>query len=208
MARAMSVAQVLNKKRKLAPFEDEWKRCFGCPELAGAWFIHGESGNGKTTFVLELSKYLTNFARVAYNSMEEGDSESMKIALSRVNMLEVRRKFVLLDNEPIEELKERLRKHKAPRIVVIDSIQYTGMNYKAYTKLRDEFRHVLFIIISHADGKKPSGRTATNIRYDASIKIRVEGYKAFVVSRYTTSKEDEYVIWEEGANAYHGADLM
>lgn len=189
-------------------FTGEWLKSFGRPEMAGSWFIFGHSGHGKTTFVLQLCKYLTEFGRVAYNSMEEGASESMKIAFVRVDMMDVRRKLILLDNEPIDELKERLRKHKAPKIVVIDSIQYSGMNYPEYKKLKDEFRDVLFIIVSHAEGKKPADRRACSIRYDAAVKIFVEGYKAFITSRFTTDDNNEFVIWDEGADAYHSANMM
>lgn len=202
MGRAVSVAQVLSKKRKLMPFEGEFYEAFGCPEMTGAWIIWGGSGSGKTTFVMQLCKYLTKFGRVCYNSMEEGDSESIKLAFQRVGMSEVKRKLILLDNEPIQELKDRLRKHKAPNIVVIDSLQYSGMNYTEYKKLRDEFKNVLFLIISHADGKEPSGKVAKQVRYDAFVKIRVEGYKAFAASRYGGG--EPYVIWHEGADKYHG----
>ena len=56
MARAISVNQLLAKKRNLMPFEGVWLDIIGRPELAGSWFIYGSSGNGKTTFVLQLCK--------------------------------------------------------------------------------------------------------------------------------------------------------
>jgi len=124
MARAISVNQLLTKRRKLMAFEGEWLDCIGMPELSGSWFIYGNSGNGKTTFVLQLCKYLSKFGRVAYNSMEEGDSESMRLAFMRTGMEACKRRIVLLDNEPLNELMERLRKHKSQKIIVIDSIKY------------------------------------------------------------------------------------
>lgn len=189
-------------------FKDKWLDAFGRPELGGSWLIWGGSGNGKTSLVLQLCKYLTQFGRVAYNSLEEGFSESMKIAFAREGMMEVAGKMVLLDKEPIDELKERLRKRKAPQIVVIDSIQYSDLNYKAYKVLKDEFRKTLFIIISHAEGKKPADRRANSIRYDASVKVYVEGYIAFVTSRYKSGDVSEYIIREEGAENYHGANMI
>lgn len=204
MAQAISVSQLLSKRRKLMQFDGEWLKSFGNPEMAGVWFVYGNTGNGKTTFVLQLCKYLTKFGRVAYNSMEEGDSESMKLAFQRVDLSECKRRIVLLDNEPIEELKERLRKHKAQNIIVIDSIQYSNLSYNDYKKLRNEFRDTLFIIVSHAKGKAPADNRADSIRYDASIKIWVEGYVAFVKSRYHTGDEVQYVIWPEEAEKYHG----
>ncbi len=204
MGRAISVTQLISKRRNLLEFSGEWLDCFGMPELKGTWFIHGDSGHGKTSFILKLCKYLANFERVAYNSMEEGDSESFKIAVVREGMIEARRRFIILDNESIEELKERLRAHKAPKVVVIDSIQYSGMNYPEYKKLKNEFRDTLFIINSHADGKQPADRRAKSIRYDASVKIYVEGYVAYIISRYTTGGTREFTIWKKGADDYNG----
>jgi hypothetical protein len=206
MARAISVTQLLKKKRNVMQFEDKWLECFGNPEMAGSWFIWGSSGNGKTTFVLQLCKYLTSFGRIAYNSMEEGDSESMRLAFLRTGMEDCGRRIVLLDNEPISELRERLRRPKAQKIVVIDSVQYSGLSYPEYRALRNEFRDVLFILVSHAEGKKPADKRATSIWYDASVKIFVEGYKAFVTSRYSAGDSKQYVIWDDMAGQYHGVD--
>ncbi len=188
------------------PFEGAWYALVGEPEIAGAWLIWGESGNGKTRFALQLCKYLAAFCRVAYNSMEEGASKSMKKAFREVGMNEVRRQVILLDNEPISELKERLRKRRSPDALVIDSVQYSGMNYRDYVALRREFPNKLFILISHADGKNPAGSTAKSIRYDAFVKIRIEGYKAFALSRFGGTTK-EYTIWEEGAQVYYNDDL-
>ena len=208
MGRAVSVNQLLRKKRNLLPFDGIWLECFGNPELTGSWFIYGNSGNGKTSFVLQLCKYLTKFGRVAYNSMEEGDSESMRLAFMRSGMEECARRIVLLDNESIPELKVRLKKHKSQKIIVIDSVQYSGMTYLEYKELRNEFRDVLFIIISHAEGRNPADRRATSIRYDASVKIFVEGYKAYITSRYRAGDIKEYVIWDKAATQFHSAINM
>jgi hypothetical protein len=206
MSRAVSVTQLYVKKRNLLAFEGEYAASFGRPELKGAWLIWAKSGSGKTTFVLKLCKYLTRFGRVAYNSMEEGDSESFKLACQRVSMEEVKAKFFILDNESIEELKERLRKHKAPNIVVVDSLQYSMMSYKDYVELKKEFPNVLFLFISHAEGKEPKGKVASSIQYDVSVKIRVEGYRAFPISRYGGGLP--FDIWKEGADKYHGATIL
>jgi hypothetical protein len=206
MGRALSVDNVLSKRRKLLPFDGEWLEAMGRPELTGTWIIWGGSGSGKTTFTMQLAKYLTKFGRVAFNSMEEGDSESIKRAFQRVGMREVRRKLILLDNEPIAELKERLSKHKSPEVIIIDSLQYSDMSYKEYKALRDEFRNKLFVIISHAEGREPEGKVAKKVRYDAFVKIRVEGYRAFVVSRFGGGKP--YDVWTEGAVQYHGIDSL
>lgn len=202
MGRAISVSQLLNSKKNLLDFDGEWKRVIGCPELTGSWIIWGNSSNGKTSFTLQLVKYMCRFAKVAYNSLEEGDSESLRTAFRKGKMSEVARKLIVLDCEPIDEMSERLSKKHAPKIVVIDSLQYSGLSYNDYKKLKAAHRDKLFIFISHADGKHPDGRVGKSIRYDAMVKIRVEGYRAFVKSRYADGDEDYLTVWKEGARKY------
>lgn len=200
LKRAKTINELLNTNFKVLDFEGDFEALIGKPEMKGSWIIWGESGNGKTSFTMQLCKYLTKFGRVAYNSLEEGASESVKQALIRFNMKEVSRRMILLDKEPIVELTERLKRRKSPDVIVIDSLQYSGMNYKQYKDLRDQFNNKLFIFISHADGKKPAGRVAASVKYDAFVKIRVEGHKAFSISRYGGGVP--YTIWSEGADQY------
>lgn len=201
MARAASVEQVLKTRFRMIPFEGEWRDSFGQPELTGTWLIWGNSGNGKTRFALQLCKYLCSFGRVAFNSLEEGVSESLKRALVGTNMIEVRRRFIVLDREPVEELVKRLELQKSPDVVCIDSLQYTGMNYGQYKQLKERFPRKLFIYISHADGKNPEGQVAKKIRFDSNIKIFVQGYRADPVSRYGGG--EPYIIWKEGYEQFN-----
>ena len=196
MARAASLDQVLRTRFKVLPFEGEWKDAIGCPELTGSWIIWGNSGNGKTRFALQLCKYLCQFGRVAYDSLEEGVSVSLVKAIKETHMMEVRRKFVVLDKEPIDQLTERLEKPKSPDIVCVDSLQYTGISYEQYKALKERFPKKLFIWISHADGTLPEGRVAKKVRFDSNVKVFVQAYRAEPVSRYGGGKP--YIIWEEG----------
>lgn len=202
--RAKSVTELLNASFEAMPFEGQWQRSLGNPEKTGSWIIWGDSANGKTRCALQLCKYLSQFGRVAYNSLEEGASLSMREAFLQVGMMEAGRRVMLLDKEPVQALFTRLEKHKSPDIVFIDSVQYTGLKYVDYVRLLDRFRKKLFVFVSHADGKLPAGRVAKSIRYDANIKIRVEGYTAFPVSRYGGG--EPLVVWDEGAVNYWGTN--
>lgn len=199
--RAVSVTNLIATKFEVMKFTDQWLAAFGEPELNGVWIVWANSGNGKTSFCLQLAKYLTAFAIVGYDSLEEGVRLSFKQAVIRAGLKDVSRRFVLLHREPMSELKQRLRKRRSPRIWFIDSFQYTGMTKKEYMALKEEFPDKLFIFISHAEGKEPAGKTAKFIRYDADIKIRIEGYKAFPLSRYGGG--EELVISPELAEKYY-----
>ena len=202
MKRAITVEQLINKKFEVMQFEGVWRDSFGLPEMSGVWLAWGDSGNGKTRMAIQAAKYITQFGKVAYNTLEEGARLSMKRVIEAENIMEVSQRFMILHREPIEELKVRLRKRKSPHVVFIDSIQYAGLSKREYIEFKEEFEHKLLIFLSHAEGKHPEGRLAKFIRYDADVKLRIEGYKAFIVSRYGGG--EDYIIWEEGAAKYWG----
>lgn len=202
MARAYSVSDLLNKKYKLLPLTDKWYEAFGEPEVSGSWFIWGNSGNGKTTFILKLCKELCKHDRVLYNSLEEGAAHTMQKAFLNAGLASVKRRLVLVQ-ESIEELYIRLDSHKSQNIVVLDSFQYTNLTFEKYRALIQRYPKKLFIINSQADGKQPSGRTAKRVMYDAALKIWVEGYRAFSKGRYI-GPVGYYTVWDKGAQEYHG----
>ena len=106
-------------------------------------------------------------------------------------------------DEPISDLTERLRMKKSARIVVIDSFQYMQMSYKDYIEFKRLFPDKLIVFISHADGKSPAGRSAKSVKFDATLKIWVEGYRAFSHGRYKGPTE-QFDIWPERALKYWG----
>lgn len=124
---AKGVREMMSIKYDTFDFDGDWYQAFGRPEKRGVWLIWGQSGNGKTSFVMQLCKYLCRFGRVAYNSLEEGASLTMQNSLKRFNMMEVNRRFLLIDAESMEQLDIRLHRQKSPDFVVIDSFQYTMM---------------------------------------------------------------------------------
>lgn len=198
---SISIQKLLAKKFKTVSLDGEWSEGIGeVVELNGVWFLWGQSGNGKTRGSLKLAKYLTKFGPVIYNTLEEGARLTMQKAIKESGIANVARRFVLLDREPLEDLKLRLRNRKAPRVVFIDSFQYLGLNKKQYIQLKQEFPDKLFIFISHAEGKQPEGKVAKFARYDADVKLFAEGYKFFITSRFGGSKP--VVISKELSDKY------
>lgn len=206
MARAAGVKELLQKKFRSLPFDSQWAASFGEPAHNFKCLIWGDSGNGKSNLAIELCKYLCQFGKVAYNSIEEGHSKTMQIAWQRHDLEAIHGKLVLLDRESIPELITRLRRSRAIKFVVIDSVQMAQMTREMYLELVKVARkRVGLIFISHASGKEPKGAVAQDIRYDADIKVYVEGFKADVASRY--GGNEPFIIWKEGAEGYWGASL-
>jgi hypothetical protein len=200
MGQALSISKVLNAKFHTLEVDGEWSAAIGQPELTGSWMIYGAPKNGKTTFAMMLAKYLSKFVRVAYDSVEEGLSQSVQMAMERVGMKEVSGRVVLLDKEPIAELVKRLHRQKSPDVVVIDSVQFLDPSFSEYKKLKTAFPDKLFVYVSHVSGRQPEGQVAKRIWRDANVYFRIEGYRAFPVSRYGGGGTID--IWAERAAEY------
>jgi hypothetical protein len=200
--RAGSVDQLYKVKFNIMEFERTWKACFGKPQLGGTWLIYGNSGNGKTSLSMQLSKYMTQFGKVLYNSFEEGKSLSFQNTLRLNRMEQVKSKFNWLGGEEISVLIERLKMRNSPDIIIIDSVQHALLNKTEYRFLKKKFPKKLFIYTSHAKGKEPKGEVADSIYYDADLKIRVEGFRAFVEGRLNKSEGKVFDIYPEKSKNY------
>ncbi len=209
MAKILGVRQFLTSKKKSMDFEGPWYDLLGRPALSGSWIIWGASGSGKTSFACRLAKYLCNFGRVAYLSWEEGDSLSLQRSFEDVNMMEVNGRLVLVCDMEIQEIIDRLEQPKSWDIIIVDSLQYSKIGYDLYMDLRKKFPRKLFVFISHAEGKKPKGSIADNIRYDSNCKIYIEAFKADAKSRFLDKgqKQKPFIIWEEKAALFWGEQL-
>ena len=187
--RAYSADSVISMERELCEFDGKWLEAVGKPELKGTWCIGGLPKNGKTSFTMQLAKYLTKWHLVAYDSIEEGISASFAETLRRCRMDEVKAsRFIVLNNEDIKDIECRLSKRKSPKIVIIDSIQFLGLNTETYLRWKKRFPEKLFIYITHLQGQDPEGKTALKIWRDSDVVIKVEGFRAYPTSRYGGGK--------------------
>jgi len=206
IAPAISNHDVTAARFKSAPFEGPWKACIGYPELHGSWIIWGGSGSGKTTFALMMAKYLSQWAKVAYNSLEQGLSLTLQKSWVRVGLPEAKSRVVLLDKEPIEKLRERLSRRKSPGVVIIDSLTaLPGFRKKDYVDLVKNYPTKLFIFLAHEKRGLPDPAIAETVRRLSDVKLYVDRFKAYPTSRYEDKDAGEggqpFVIWPERANA-------
>ena len=74
MKRAYSPTEVQQMNIPSFPFEGKWEAAFGHPDRTGVWIIWGESGNGKSSFVMQLGKYQP-FVSEHFESGAHGGSE-------------------------------------------------------------------------------------------------------------------------------------
>jgi len=183
-------------------FDGEWLKVFGKPQRTGVWYIYGNSGHGKTTFILMLIKKLANYGKILFLPYEEGGSSiAMKNEIKRIGLLDVNRQ-VSISIKTIKELNERLSMKRSPDIIVVDSLDASEFKRpEQVVDIKNRFKNKLFIFTGWAKGKEPAKRIGENILFLANQKIWVEGYRAF--SRGRSLGEDGYfTIWEEGAMRY------
>jgi len=207
MGKTITNKNFLRMHFETASFDGPWLRAFGRPELRGSWLIYGDSGSGKTTFNLQLAKYLTRFGHVAYDSLEQGRCGSFQNAWRFVGMEEAGSNIVIWDKKTLAEVRRDLQKRRSPDIVFIDSLHYwLGFKMNDYMNLLADFPQKLFIFVAHERTGEPKGDMAKYIRYNSDVKIHTEHFKAMVTTRFadplTGDGTDDYVIWEEGANKY------
>jgi len=203
LPRAISSDQLIRTKFQTMPFEGKWKASFGLPQLGGTWLVYGNSANGKTSLCMQIAKYVTTFTKVLYNSFEEGVSLSFQNTIVRNKMTEVTKgHFSILPGEDFEILMKRLKARKSASIIFIDSIQHSFLTKAQYRLMKATFPNKLFIYISHARGKKPKGEIADFIYYDADLKIRAEGFRAFVDGRLNEADGNYFDIYPEKSKLY------
>lgn len=205
--RAYTAAEIVAKRMPaldIAAQDEALADLLGAPLRSGVWFCWGNSGNGKTEFLMRLLRLFSATETTLYLSLEEGvGNMHLKEALRRNGLASSKKLLVAFDT--IEELTARLRRNRSPRIVLIDTVQYWGVSYDQYRALVDEFQKCLFVFMSHVDagGRVPDGSTAQRIKRDSDMRLWVEGFKAFNRGR-TWGRTNEYVIWSQGAEAYWG----
>jgi len=205
MPKIIGLKQLLSKKYKyIEGLTEEIVESFGKLVNNFIMIVWGMSGNGKSNFIMQFLIPLMEVGNILYIGLEEGFEATMQLNADRNFDQAVHSgKIVFADHEmSYDELVKKLKKKKSPQFIVIDSIQYWNITYDDYKRLKEMFPKKTFIFISHAAGKLPDGKTADKIRYDAGIKVRVEGFVAFIISRYGGSKP--FVINEPRAKKYWG----
>jgi len=208
MAKVLGLKQLKQKRYTfIEGLPEEFVLSFGKLVDNLTMTVWGVSGNGKSNFMKQFLQVimLCNVGKVCYVSLEEGHEASMQMMIEDLPD-EFNGKIEFADHTmTYDELFKKLEKKKSPKVIVIDSLQYWGITYEQYKKFKERFRKKMLIFVSHANGKEPDGKLASRIRYDSGVKVYIEGYIAFVISRYRNVRN--YVIWEEGARGYWGKDF-
>ena len=211
--KSLGVDQFLNKKFKLLGIKGKWAETLGSLPKNFVGIVYGNSGNGKTEFLIQLAKYLCKFGKVAWVSYEQGHGYDLQRAVDRNDMQDVAGKFIIVD--PIarrnpkktlfEELMSQIGKRNSPQFFIIDSYDYVRFTQEEYQQLKEAFGHKKGIIfISHEHGGKPKRAVAQHIEYDGGFSLQVKKMIAYPIKNRFGGFEP-YVIWEERARQLNKA---
>lgn len=208
MARTLSVKNIYSQSFTTLDMGSEYSESFGLPSDCGTWLVYGKEKNGKTTFALQLAKYLSTQKKTLYVSAEEGVELEFKRAMSRAGLDETDRNLNFIDYEPLEELKLRLKKKKSARIIFIDNITIYNDELKGggLRSLQREFPNKLFVFIAHEDdtGGTPATSSGKLCKKLSKIICHVEGHAAQISGRCPGGK---VVINERNAKLYYGNEV-
>ncbi|NNV54556.1 P-loop NTPase family protein [Limnovirga soli] len=204
----VNVTQLLQKTYEVISCSQKMKDCFGEMQDTFTMIVYGPSGNGKTNMLADVLKEFGHLGEVLYLSFEEGHGKTIQDLIIRHGLDKINIKF--LDTEDFPNFYQRMKRKQSPKIVVIDSWQYSRWTFDDYKQLKESFvfgktpgRRKIFIFISHADGDEPKGASAKEVKFDCNIKVHVKQFIGFIVSRFGSKRN--YIVWEEGARAYWGA---
>lgn len=208
--KVLSYAQLSAKKYKFLPnVPEEIRKTFGWLTMNFTMMIWGKSGQGKTNLLIRLIKILIHHGKILYISAEEGHEVSMQLTVEKHlsdTLKDNPGKIAFADHSmTYEETIKRLKKKRSEQFVIIDSFQYWEINYKQYKALKEMFPNKTFIFISHKKGSEPWGDAAKATLFDMTIKVHVDRYIAFIISRLNGG--ENFLIWEEGAKRKWGEEF-
>lgn len=189
-------------KFKIFDFNGEWLRHLGDEvERAGSILIYGGSGHGKTTYALQMMKYLSGFEKVFYNSVEEGMRASFIRSLKLNNIKSIKGKYVF-QSEFYDDMWKRLDRKRQPKIVFVDSVQYCfrGKRDQHYWDLVEKFNDTLFVFVSQMSKGAPKGAVADAIMWDTQAIIKIQDFKAYIEkTRCGGDETTPYIINQQKA---------
>ena len=205
--RALSIANIEDKKYEYIPFHKEFEDAFGHRERGGIWMVYGKSGMGKTRFTLDLAR---EFDRIGYSvlfaTLEMGICSDFHSELRSAGIRRQTNHIKFVEELTIGSLDAYLSKQRSPDVVFIDSVQYFVEQFEAKAEeiiaLRKKYRSKIFVFVSHVEGKEVEGKAAYVAKRDSFVRIQVEGFRAIYKGRGRGGEKGYYTIWDEGARNY------
>jgi hypothetical protein len=136
--RTFSPSEITECTVDVYPFEGEWKKLLGEPDIRFSTLIRGEAKSGKSTYAAKFAQYVSQFGRVLYVSAEERlKSKTLQNRLIYCGVTSQKIRFV--HEKDIKNI-EQLVKNGGYRFVIFDSVQHIKMSYDDFENMRYKFK--------------------------------------------------------------------
>ena len=162
-------------------FQGKWNTIFGLPSINFHCIIHGMPGQGKSTFAVQLAKYLSNFGRIIYVSGEEGFNSTFKDKF--VNNCAVSGSIDVADLRCLQDILREVEPGKY-NFIVIDSLDTMKLGPVEVRQIKNLHTTSALITISQST-KAGLIRGSNEIVHDADIAVKcVDGIAITTKNRF------------------------
>lgn len=185
---------------------EDWKKHLGnLPVKSFVLIAYGESGEGKTEYMMQLAKELMRFGKVEWLGYETGHDADIQDAEARNNLNGVIWTDPWEKRKPeqtiFDDIAGAICRRKGAKYIFIDSYDATKLLEEEIMELHRlaKKKNKCLLWIAHAKGKKePQKTVAQKIEFYGHVGIYVKHYIATPMkNRY--GGWDERIIYEERA---------
>ena len=188
-----SIKALKEKTFKTLELNEEYKLLFGNPERKFIAEAYGESGSGKSVFLLKFANYFAkNFGKVLYNSHEEGANQTIQ---NRINNFDIdANKLFVADALPYETMCEKIERNYY-RLLIVDSVKYMGFTFAQLKELRERFAKrqlsVIMVDFGTVQGKPLNG---VDLLHASDIKLFFKNDRVYSTSRYLATPVEKQLF--------------
>ena len=172
-----------DKRFHVLEFNEFYAKLMGKPERNFTMMCYGESGSGKSVFLMQFSDYFAKtFGKSLYNSHEEGANQTIQNRINNFN-IDAQKLFVA-DAMTFDEMCTAIEKNYY-RLVIIDSVKYMGFTFNQLRELRKRFaKRLLCVCIVDFGSSKGSPDSGKDLLHAADVKMYFKNGRVYSISRY------------------------
>lgn len=191
-----SIKALKEKNFKTLEFHDEYKLLFGNPERKFVAEAYGESGSGKSVFLLKFANYFAkNFGKTLYNSHEEGANQTIQ---NRINNFDIDANKLFVANAlPFETMCTKIERNYY-RLLIIDSVKYMGFTFSQLKELRERFAKrqlsIIMVDFGKIQGKPLSG---VDLLHASDVKLFFRNGRVYSTSRYLATPVEKQLFFPQ-----------
>lgn len=179
--RTLSPKQIQERTVETYPFEGDWQKILGEPDIRFSTLIRGEAKSGKSTYAFKFAQYCSQFGKVLYVSAEERlNSKTLQNRLQYCGVTSEKVRFVHIKS--VEQIDAKVRTG-GYRFVIIDSVQHVAMSYEQFEEMRHKYkrRKLSWHLIMQM------GVSITKWKHEVDVLVEVRHGFAQVHGRYNSA---------------------